>query len=682
MLAALEICVTIIDDNLILTAATLNALNRVAKGHVEKMVQLGEGGACESVVKLLQFNIHCCNVAAATVKRAQVHPYHDSVQACLVAAVTAIEGLSAGCKKNRHRLARAGACFYLVEGLRRHCRDGENISLLEASLNTVWQLSFSNKLSKKCFRDCGCENELWLISENSHYPHPVRHRALSVLRWLKAQLVDDVCEIFDPRTLAGALLVSVSDISMTTVQGNAADAVKIANGCFLALENLLICGDSSTVMQDAIENVYLPATLIIVARRILRFYKKIFHENEEGLYEFIGRVSTTVCCFLSKEYRQERKVARTDLDGDTVLLLDKIAELLPSPAVKRGASDDVQTYSYFERSDAIILASPLEKRILSLEYDLIATSGRQMRRAGACKLFVRALALFVQEEKTVSVTSLKKKPRTPAPTSSDPLSFFSLAADTFTKGLLSGLHEVQAGLTLFGDKQEESWGSPSSTPFPDGPDGICVDSLCDCIRILSEASPVTRLHLFEEKICGIGNSLLSSAYASRIEDLYCFMLTRITEDFLCAKLSLKNVDAISDVQAVVVILALKSLSQGGCTLLVTVSQKVHLAAVALMSAALDAISAIVSRFGIVGDQLLREMSGYEILFAAATSKFLSNHRLAESWLKMCTDIALARIESKEILGCYGACDICMTVLRVHSLRPNIVQCRSVHRTLR
>lgn len=152
MLAALEICVNIVNDDIVLTTAVLNAVSRVGKGHVNKMVQLGEGGACEFVVQLLHFFIESYFERKDADPNEQEKFYH-CVQTCLVAAVIAIEGLSAGCKRNRHRLARAGTCFYLVEILRRHCREGHSIPLLEATLNTIWQLSFNNKLSKKCFRD-------------------------------------------------------------------------------------------------------------------------------------------------------------------------------------------------------------------------------------------------------------------------------------------------------------------------------------------------------------------------------------------------------------------------------------------------------------------------------------------------------------------------------------------------
>jgi hypothetical protein len=677
VLAALEICVHILSDDILLITAALNSVSRVGKGQVEKMAALGDRGACEQVVKLFHYFIDYDRFNDYEMNSALLQRYDECLQTCLVSAVTAIEYLSAGCKKNRQRLARAGACFYLIEALRRYCGGGRHIPLVEATLNTIWQLSFSNKLSKKCFRDCGCENELWLLSENNQYSHLVRHRASSVLRWLKAQLVDDVGEVFDPRTLCGALLLSVSDISLTSVNGNAADAVKIANECFMSLENVLICGDTSSVMQDAIENFFLPATLIIVTRRILRFYKKIFHENKGGLYEFISSVSSTVCCFLSKEYRQERRVARAELDRDAEKFLDKIAVLLPSPAIKRTESDNVQTYSYCENSDAIILASPLEKRIILLEHDLIAMSARQMRHAGVCKLLVKSLALFVQEDdaKILVSSSKKKSKKHPASASSDPMSYFNSAADTFTKGLLSGLHDVQSGLSIFGDKNESTRPSPSSVPYPDDtPDGECVEALCICIRVICESSLLSRLHIFEEDLCGICNTLLRSTYASRVEDLYLYIVMKITTDFQCAKLSMKNVNIINDTQAVFLVFALKVLSQGG-VLLVSCSDKVELAVNALLSTSQDIITMTISHFGALGDQLFREMNGYEVMFAAASHKFLSNHQLAESWLKMCTDIALARIESKEILGVMGACDICMTVLRVHSLRPNIVQCR-------
>ena len=152
ILAALNVCVNIVTDDLGLTTAALNAVSRVGKGHVEKMVELGEEGACEIVAQLLHFFIDSYFEREGA-DSAEQERFYDGVQTCLVAAVIAIEGLSAGCKRNRHRLARTGACFYLVEILRRHCREGRNIPLLEATLNTIWQLSFNNKLSKKCFRD-------------------------------------------------------------------------------------------------------------------------------------------------------------------------------------------------------------------------------------------------------------------------------------------------------------------------------------------------------------------------------------------------------------------------------------------------------------------------------------------------------------------------------------------------
>jgi hypothetical protein len=255
------------------------------------------------------------------------------------------------------------------------------------------------------------------------------------------------------------------------------------------------------------------------------------------------------------------------------------------------------------------------------------------------------------------------------------MSFFNSAAETFTKGLLSGLQEVQSGLNMFSDEKGDSADLPSSIPFPDGPDGECVDTLCDCIRLLSDVSIFTRLHVLEEDICGICNSLLSSEYASRIEDLYLYFLMKVKEDFQCAaKLSVKGIDCISDSQAVVLIFALKVLTFAD-TMSASLSKKVQISAVALLGASLDAVTFTVSSCGLVGDRLLREVDGYRVVFLVATHKFLSSYRLAESWLNMCTNIALARIESKETLGSRGACDICMTVLRVHSLRPNIVQCR-------
>jgi len=687
VLAALDVCVNIVNDDIMLAIASLNALLRIAKGQVETIELLGEGGACECVVRLFHFyagsnSCYICHIIEEEDEEEEpslLRRCCESQQSCLVAAVTAIECLSAGCKKNRQRLARAGACFYLVEILRHNCEDERNTLLLEATLNAVWQLSFHNKLSKKCFRDCGCENELWLLSQSNQHSHLVRHRASSVLKWLKTQLVDDVEEIFDPRTLCGALLLAVSDISMTTVKGSAADAVKIVNECSNSLENVLICGDTSSVIQDAIENYFLPATVIIVSRRILRFYKKIFHENKGGLYEFISNVTSAVCCFLSKEYRQERRESRSELDADVERYLNKIAALLPSPAIKRADSDDLQTYSYCEHSDAIILASPLEKRIISLEYDLIAKSSRQMRRAGACKLIVKSLALFVREEQFVAITSSKRIPRKrPAAASSDPLSFFNAAADTFTKGFISGLHEVQSGLNFFSENSESKSVSPSSIPYPDGPDGDCVEALCNCIRILCDISLLNRLQIFEEEICSICNALRSSEYASRVEDLYYFIGRKITQDFEFSKAKLKEVASMTDTQAVVLVFSLKILSQGK-TLLTPFSKRVDSVIIGLLNASLDFITLIVSTYGSNADKLLKRIKGYEQVFAVATHKFLSNYRLAESWLKMCTDIALARIESKELLGHLGACDICMTVLRIHSLRPNIVQCRYMYK---
>lgn len=152
VLAALKVCVNIVTDDVLLTTAALNAVSRVGKGHVKKMVQLGEGGCCEIVVQCLHFFLDSYFEREDGDPVEQERFYHNT-QTCLVAAVIAIEGLSAGCKRNRHRLARAGTCFYLVEILRRHCREGRSIPLLEATLNTIWQLSFNNKLSKKCFRD-------------------------------------------------------------------------------------------------------------------------------------------------------------------------------------------------------------------------------------------------------------------------------------------------------------------------------------------------------------------------------------------------------------------------------------------------------------------------------------------------------------------------------------------------
>lgn len=510
---------------------------------------------------------------------------------------------------------------------------------------------------------------MWTLSESDNYSHPIRHRAASVLRWLKTQLVEDITEILDPRTIAGALLLSVSDISMNSVKGSTADAITIASESFLALENALICSPCSSVVQDAIENLFLPAILIIVSRRILRYYKKIFHENKEGLYKFIRCLCSTACCFLSKKYRLERRDLRSEDDDNSEKLFNKITSLLPSPAIKRTESDDEKSYSYCEQNDSIILASPLEKQIMALENKLIALSGQQMKQAGACKLFVKALALFVREKETTIVAPSKKNSKK-ASNSSDPLSFFNSAAEMFTKGLLSGLQE---GAKIFSD-QDDALGLPSNVPFPDGLDGECVESLCDCIRLLCEVSLLTRLHIFEENICDICNSLLLSEYASRIEDLYLYILMRAKEDFQCAKLSMTSFDFISESQAVVLIFALKVLGLGEI-MMSSPSKRVQQDSVALLGSALDAVSFTVSSCGVLGDRLLREMEGYRLVFAVATHKFLASYALAESWLNMCTNIALARIESKEILGLLGACDICMTVLRVHSLRPNIVQCR-------
>ena len=518
----------------------------------------------------------------------------------------------------------------------------------------------------------GCENELWALSVSDYYSHPIRHRASSVLRWLKTQLVEDITEILDPRTLSGALLLSVSDISMNSVKGSTADAITIASESFLALENALICSPCSSVVQDAIENLFLPATLVIVSRRILSHYKKIFHEDKEGLYKFIRCVCSTTCCFLSKKYRLERRDLRAEDDDNSEKLFNKIASLLPSPAIRRTESDDEKSYSYCELNDSIILASPLEKQIMLLENNMMANAGQQMKQAGACKLFVKALALFVREKDTVSVAPSRKNSRRKASKSTDPVSFFNSAAETFTKGLISGLQE---GAKIFSDK-DDPLGLAANIPFPDGLDGECVETLCDCIRLLCEVSLLTRLHIVEENICNVCNSLLLSEYASRVEDLYSYILTKAKEDFQCAKLSVTSADVISDSQAVVLIYGLKVLNQAN-VLMASPSKRIQEDTVALLGAALDALSFIVSSCGFLGDRLLSEMDGYRVVFGAATHKLLSSHRLAESWLNMCTNIALARIESKEILGSHGACDICMTVLRIHSLRPNIVQCRYI-----
>jgi hypothetical protein len=435
-------------------------------------------------------------------------------------------------------------------------------------------------------------------------------------------------------------------------------------------------------VQDAVENVFLPATLVLVAKRILRFYKKIFHENKEGMYKFLREMSIAVCCFLSTDYRRERRSARVEDGGvEADKALRRVTALLPAPAVERVPGDDVQAYTYCEFSDAIILASPWETRVQCLERGLRAVSGRQMKRAGVCKLLVKALALFVSEEDRAAVARRSSKKRRPSTSSSDPLSFFNAAADTFTKGLLSGLQET--GLGLFGDKPATAGGmqDASSVPFPDRPDGDCVESLCEGIRLVCEVSVLCRLHVFEERICGVCNSLLAGSYASRAEILYLYILHAIRVDLQCMKGLPVPVEqaagqppSISDTRALRLHLSLKVLDQGDA-LLKSSSKRVEAAAIDLLSAALACIAHTVARYGAPGDQLLREMDGYRVVFAATTHKFTSSFRLAEAWLGMCTNVALASVEAKETLGGHGACDVCMTALRVHSLRPKIVQCR-------
>ena len=672
VLAALQVCVNIVHDDLELATAIFHALSRIGKGNTEKMTLFGEKGACERVVTLLHFYINSYFDADGG-SDDEKEKFYLSSQNCLMAGVQAVENLSAGCKKNRHRLARAGTCFYLVNILRCHCRGGSCAPLLETTLNAIWQLSFNNKLSRKCFRDSGCENVLWTISANDNYSQPIRHRALSVLRWLKTQLVDDIAEIIDPRTLSGALLLSVSDISMTSVSGNSADSIKIATESFHALENVLISGDTSRVVQDAIESLFLPATIVMVTRRILRFYKRIFHENKEGLYRFLLAVCTTVSCLLSKQYRQERRNIRTEDDENSEIILNKIASLLPSPAVKRTECDNVQSYSYWEHKDAIMLASPLEKRISVLENKLISVCARQIKQAGGCKLFARALALFVSDDEKKQPGASVKNSKRSMSVSSDPLSFFNSAADTFTKGFLSGLQEVQSGLNMFSDKGN-SIVNPADVPFPDSLAGKCIEALCDCIRLLTNASMFTRLHVIEEKIWNVCNDLLLTEFASKIENLYLHSLCKIGEDFRCAKLTMKECDAMTNFQAVVLIFNLKVLHQENI-LLASSSQQVLKSGIAVMCEALECVSSAVSSYGSTADSFLREMDAFRLLFDIASNKFLSHDELAEGWLSMCTNIALARIESKDLLGEFGACEICMTVLRLHSLRPKIVQCR-------
>jgi hypothetical protein len=357
----------------------------------------------------------------------------------------------------------------------------------------------------------------------------------------------------------------------------------------------------------------------------------------------------------------------------------KIESLLPPAAVEViDADHESNLYAYDMNSDAIVLtATSFEKEISALEYKLTRTAVRQMKEACVCKLLVKTLLLFVKEDVQVSVPKKSTKAAASFSVPTNPLDLLNSAADTFTRGLISGFQEVQAGLNIFGDSnnRNDPTDDVSMVPFPTSSDGECVTKICDCIRLLNKMSLFTRLHHFEEGLCDVCNRLLSGVYASKIEVLYLSFLNRVKKDFQKMKSSITNVDEISDYQAVILIFALKMLTIGGDKLLSSRSKKVTSSVIEVFCASLDVIAATVSGFGILGDRLLQEYDGYKLIFACASNKFLSSYRLAESWLNMCTNIALARIESKEILGHYGACDVCMNILRMHSLRPIIVQCR-------
>jgi hypothetical protein len=146
-----------------------------------RVLRFGERGACEYCVQLL----HWYSIYLDPISKSDCLLGYEF----LIAAFQSIEVLAAGCKPNRDRLGKCGACSYAVHALRRHGQSGALQEFCELAFNVIWQLSFGNIENRSLLRQSGAENELHRVVRCQLTPQSTRNRASTVLGWLKSQVL-------------------------------------------------------------------------------------------------------------------------------------------------------------------------------------------------------------------------------------------------------------------------------------------------------------------------------------------------------------------------------------------------------------------------------------------------------------------------------------------------------------
>jgi len=664
VVAVLEICCTIVDDDMTLAVATLNAVIRLGTGRLDRALKFGDGGSCEYVVKLLHWYMYSrIDVLAGEISEHDRASCNDLVESCLASALGAVEVLAAGCKPNRERLGKAGACSYVVEAFRMYGRPGKSPYLAELCFNCMWQLSFGNSFNRARLREAGAENELWAMSRSTSALPAQRNRAQAVLGWLKSQLADDLTSSREPREVAGGLLLSISEITNASAKGSPTEAVKLASEGFFAVVRLCSCSDSLSVVEEFVDGIGAAEVLVKVTRRVLRHHRKIFRDDIEKLCRFISSSCEAMCCLLSGPYRLLKKGA----DGDDVEQIPKGDEasfegsesIYSGEAVSKADSDrddDVE-------SDGVDPGPAFHPH---KELTLTKNAAQQMISTGACRMLVKELELYVDPE-----SSHYEKPskhthimlQSSSVLDLDPISLLTSGTGVITKGMIAGFHGMKSGINKINSSIQSS--VMKVAMFPDTPEGNCLSSICQAIRILAEVSIEARLKFVEEELNDTCRLLSRGVYETGVKDLQMWFL-----EFLNYDLSQDYGDGEDGIVALKLALrVIYSFGGNPSKPYSPMDDRMKL----VFSESLNCIARYVSEQGAEGESLFAERNGYHTIFLPINKTLLADYKIVDAWVNAVTSIALARVEAKNTLGRYGACEICLDSLRLHALRPHVVQ---------
>jgi hypothetical protein len=238
--------------------------------------------------------------------------------------------------------------------------------------------------------------------------------------------------------------------------------------------------------------------------------------------------------------------------------------------------------------------------------------------------------------------------------------------------MLAGVHGMKAGISIVNHAIQSSIAPHMEIPkFPDSREGQTLEAVSRNIRILASVSVGIRIEFLTEEIYDSCQLLRRGEYDAGVKSLQLWFLHALSKDLTQSVTPLRTPDSVDELYEVLKLALTVLYVFGGNPSKPFTQMDIHMRA--LFVQALNFIGNYVSARGPDGERAFGQMDGYTRLIMPVNKTLLSDYKIVDAWLNAAANICLARIEAKDELGKRGAIQICLDSLRLHCLRPHIVQ---------